>query len=506
MVLPEMIDSTYPIHMTSTANASIEETRRVRLVFCLVLTLINTIFLFCAQDKFLQDPDNWWHVRVGLDMLSSLTFPTVDTYSYTFAGSPWIAKEWLGQILLALAYSSAGWNGVVALTIATVALALFLLTWYLSNSLKLIIAIGLSALLNFLVSPVYNARPLIFTLPLIILLTAELFEASNKEKAPPFWLLIVIVLWANLHATFTFGFIIIAFSGLDFLFRVRLSKPNILAKWVAFGILCFLVSLINPYGIKAILATFTVAYGNEAVAYITEWQPFDASKSLVLEGFILLILFGALLFRPQIRWVKLLFLLFNFHLFLTHARFSFMFLILVPLALAMEIGEQFPYISARKWANEPRDRMEQLAAKYFYPISIVIGISFATVFGLFPLFSQIEPSPHTSAKGALSFVKDNNIQGNVLNSYNFGGTLIFHGIKTYIDGRTDQLFLQGFMKKTNSMGTSAGKPELVEQLKTHNIKWAILTANDRIIPFFKELPEWKSAYLDEYAVIFVKKD
>ena len=40
-----------------------------------------------------------------------------------------------------------------------------------------------------------------------------------------------------------------------------------------------LVTLLNPYGIKAILATFSVAYGNEAVAYIDEWQPFNASDS-----------------------------------------------------------------------------------------------------------------------------------------------------------------------------------------------------------------------------------
>ena len=36
-------------------------------------------------------------------------------YSYTFAGRPWIAKEWGSQVLMALAYNAAGWSGVVGL-------------------------------------------------------------------------------------------------------------------------------------------------------------------------------------------------------------------------------------------------------------------------------------------------------------------------------------------------------------------------------------------------------
>ena len=61
-----------------------------------------------------------------------------------------------------------------------------------------------------------------------------------------------------------------------------------------FGLLCPLVTLLNPYGIKAILATFTVAYGNEAVPFITEWQPFDASQDTFQEAILLLSIFGLL--------------------------------------------------------------------------------------------------------------------------------------------------------------------------------------------------------------------
>ena len=270
------------------------EARHIRLVFCSAAAAILAAVFFGFATSFLQDPDNWWHVKVGLDLLASRTFPTVDTYSYTFAGHPWIAKEWLGQILLTLAYLAGGWNGVVLLTVATIALTSFLLAWYLSDALKPTLAIAVTLITAFLVGPIYNARPHIFTLPIIIVWSAHLFRASRDERAPPLWLLPLLCLWANLHATFTFGFVIAAFAGLDLLSRIRLSNPRLLARWIVFGLLCPLVTLLDPYGIKAMLATFTVAYGNEAVPTIVEWLPFDASRDRFPEAVMLLCVFGLL--------------------------------------------------------------------------------------------------------------------------------------------------------------------------------------------------------------------
>ncbi|WP_335672099.1 hypothetical protein [Phyllobacterium zundukense] len=487
------------------ASPSMEKTQRIRLLFCLIAAIIEAATLLFSASSLLQDPDNWWHVKVGLDLLTSRAFPTIDTYSYTFAGSPWIAKEWLGQVFFALAYKAGAWNGVALLTIAAITLTVFLLAWYLSASLKPAVTLGLALVPALLINPMYTARPVIFTLPIIIIWTAELFRAARKDQAPPLWLLPLLCLWTNLHATFTFGFIIAAFAGLDFLARSGLSKPGLLGRWIAFGMLCPLVTLLNPYGVQAILATFTVAYGNEAVPYIIEWQPFNASKSYLQEGALLAALFGLLVSRLQIGWVKAIFLIFNLHLFLTHQRFYYMFVLLVPLVLAAEIGEHFPWVSVQKWANGQRDRLEQLFASHFHAISAVTGVLLVLTAVLFSSVSQIQPSRKTSAEGALAFAAQHNLTGNVFNSYILGGTLIFHGIKTYIDGRTDQLFLNGFMTKSMAAGSSGGKSILQEQLKIYAAKWAVLSIDDNRIPFFAELPDWRQAYSDEYAVVFVQE-
>jgi hypothetical protein len=492
-----------PMRTFGDENVSMEQSRRIRLTICLSLVLIVTAKLFFYASELLRDPDNWWQVKVGLDMLASRTIPAVDTYSHTFAGQPWIAKEWLGQVLLATGYKSFGWSGVIFLTVSAVGLMTFILAWCLSAVLKPIVTIVVVMVITFFVSAVYNARPLIFSLPIMVLWTAMLFQAARDRQAPPFWLLGLIALWANLHGTFTFGFVIAAFAGLDFLARVRLSQPRLLAKWIAFGLLCPLVTLINPYGVKAILATFTVASGNEAVARISEWNPFNARTDGFSEVLLLTVVAALLVTRIRIRWTYAAFFIFTLHLFLAYSRFQYIWLLLVPIVLAADVAEQFPALSTRRWLGETRDTLERAVVKHFYRISCMMVAGWLAGAAIFLNYSTVSPSDRTSASNALAFAQTHSLSGNVLNAYNFGGTLIFHDIKTYIDGRTDQLFLNGFMNATFEMGTAAGKPILQKTIEDHNIKWALLEPDDKRIPFFNELSGWRKAYDDKFAVVYV---
>ncbi|TIQ52628.1 MAG: hypothetical protein E5X64_45215, partial [Mesorhizobium sp.] len=75
--------------------------------------------------------------------------------------------------------------------------------WYLSTWSRPTAAVGLALLAVALISPIFTARPHIFTFPIIVIWTAVLFRAARDEQAPPLWLLALLVLWANLHATFT---------------------------------------------------------------------------------------------------------------------------------------------------------------------------------------------------------------------------------------------------------------------------------------------------------------
>jgi len=43
------------------------------------------------------DPDSYWHLAAGRWIIEHRTIPTTDPFSWTFAGSPWLAHEWLSE-------------------------------------------------------------------------------------------------------------------------------------------------------------------------------------------------------------------------------------------------------------------------------------------------------------------------------------------------------------------------------------------------------------------------
>ena len=92
----------------------------------MIATLIVGAIFIPLRD-FGVDPDLWWHLKVGATILSTHHFPTKDIYSFTAYGSPWIAYEWLGEVLLALANHAAGLRGLMALDLGlTIAILLSL--------------------------------------------------------------------------------------------------------------------------------------------------------------------------------------------------------------------------------------------------------------------------------------------------------------------------------------------------------------------------------------------
>ena len=68
--------------------------------------------VFYEARAFFVDPDLWWHIKVGQDILATHRWPTVDPYSFTVAGHPWIAYEWLGDVLLAWVAKTGGLLGL----------------------------------------------------------------------------------------------------------------------------------------------------------------------------------------------------------------------------------------------------------------------------------------------------------------------------------------------------------------------------------------------------------
>src|SRR4026209_1325901 len=72
------------------------------------------------------DPDLWWHLRAGQDIVHNLAIPHADIYSFTKSGSEWIAHEWLSEVILYGIYRFAGWGGLISFFSGIITLALYL--------------------------------------------------------------------------------------------------------------------------------------------------------------------------------------------------------------------------------------------------------------------------------------------------------------------------------------------------------------------------------------------
>src|SRR5437899_2219164 len=108
-------------------------------VFALLLALLLTV-----GEGLLRDPDTLWHIGVGRRILQTGSFPWVDHLSHTFEGHPWIARDWLSEIIFALAYEGGGWRAVAGVTAGVIALTFTLLFSELARQMRLTAALSIA--------------------------------------------------------------------------------------------------------------------------------------------------------------------------------------------------------------------------------------------------------------------------------------------------------------------------------------------------------------------------
>ena len=68
---------------------------------------------FVVGRAFDINPDFWWHAKVGETILATHQWPTNDPFSFTAAGRPWLAYEWLGDVLFAGVARLAGFRALM---------------------------------------------------------------------------------------------------------------------------------------------------------------------------------------------------------------------------------------------------------------------------------------------------------------------------------------------------------------------------------------------------------
>jgi hypothetical protein len=453
--------------------------------------------LMLLGPKLLGDPDTYSHIAMGRWMLAHLTVPDGDPLSLTMRGEHWIAFEWLSQIAYATALSLGGWTGVVTLAALSASAAFGLLTHFLLRHWQptpTIIAV-LAAFV--LVSPHILARPHVLALPLIIAWVAALIRTVDEQRAPPWHMLPLMILWANLHGSFTFGIAIAGGIACDALWNAPASERfRVARQWFLFGVLAIAAASINPYGPEAILVTTrTIALG-EVLTIVTEWRSQDFTHLGAFEV-IMLGAFGFAVYRGvKLPPMRILLTFGILHLSLSQSRHADLLGLLTPMLLARPLAEQFAALAAERGMKRTMARVSAWAPAAAVAVLIAVTGAVAAV-------KTVAPAANITPAQALASI-DTAKNGRILNAYDFGGYLDFAGIPAFIDGRAELYGMKFIMRHSRALDLQ-NLPDFLAMLDEYKFSTTLLTPSTPAVALLDRLPEWKRVYADDIAVVHVRR-
>jgi hypothetical protein len=452
------------------------------------------LLLFTFGSRLLNDPDVYWHQAVGRWIMENGIFPTADPLSHTMRGAHWIAFEWLSQFAYAAAHDLGGWSGVVVLAAGAAGLAFGLLAHFLLRELPPAPALTLTLVALVLVSPHLLARPHVLALPMMVAWIGPLVRAVDRGRRPPFMMLPLMALWANLHGSFTLGLALLAPIAFEAVLRAQpAERRRVTLQWAAFVALTVLAACITPYGPTAFLVTLRHLDLGEALSIIVEWQPQDFSRLGAFEICVLLGVGYALYRGIRLPWVRIVVLLGLLHLSLAHVRHADVLAMLGPLFLAAPLSQYFMprgELDSARTPAVPLPNAISAAVLSGVLLSITLGVNASRAM-----------APNSQNSPVAAVAAGNLRDGRpVLNEFAFGGYLTYVGVAPFVDGRAE-LYGRAFLMRHHRAIMLQDLPDFLRLLDEYNIATTLLAPTTPAVALLDRLPGWQRAYGDNIAVV-----
>jgi len=437
----------------------------------------------------LGDGDTLVHVAAGRLMIARHALLTTDPFSYTKAGAPWFAHEWLAEVLEGAAFNLAGWGGVLALTALAAGATAGLLARHTGRMVGGATQAVLLVLALSLCSPHLLARPHVLAWPLLEMWTAELVFARAQDRAPRWRVLPVMALWANLHGSFMFG---LALAG-PFALEALLAAPatgrvRVVLRWGGFGLAAALMACLTPHGLETILFPLRLM-AMPSLGGIGEWAPADFRTVSPIAIAIAAILLLQLLRPVRLTAVRAVLLVGLIYLSLQHIRQEQLLGLVGALILAAPLAQAFP---SAEPAPPPIRRWIGVGAGLLAVALVVARLTIPVAW----------TDTGTTPVSALAAVPAELRREPVLNDYSYGGYLIGQGVRPYIDGRAE-LYGEDFLRTYGDI-SDGDRKALNAELSRRNVRWTLLKAGSPMDRAMDADPAWRRLYADRWATVHVR--
>lgn len=451
--------------------------------------------LFLLTISRMIDPDIWFHMKAGQVILETGSFIYNEIFSYTAAGREWLYHEWLFGVLSYKVYVLLGVNGLIIGKAAILTLAFAVV--YRDMRLRGVNPYLASFILTIAVLAArfrFTERPHIFKFLFVaaFIYVLDLYRLKGKNRL---WVLPFIqLIWTNIHGSFILGPAII---GIYLFAGLASGKRQGDKALIGICMITSLITFLNPYGLK--LVTFSLGFGEKKVlTSITEWRP--TSLRDFGGAFGLLFTIGAASFALKYRRTDMADLL-VFGLFAYLAIKAIRFTALFSIAAApISAGNlQYMLTSSSAAAATP-------LRKWALTIVSVVVILFLSVHEIKRtpiLVFGLGEGPAFPQKAA-EFIKKHRLEGNMYNSYIFGGYLIW-GLhpekKVFVDGRVE-VYDRGFQ---NAFIDNKSVNKWLEAVNKYGISYAVMAySDDGLDKWIAGSSGWTMVYWDDAARIYVR--
>ncbi len=469
------------------------------------------VFAFLLASRPLSDGDFWWHLKTGEYIAKTLSIPHVDFYSFTVPGKPWVAHEWLSEIIFYLVYTGSGFNTLIFLfTVLTV-----LAFWVVFRKTQAHPFVkGFAVLLSvWSILPTIGVRPRTFTLLFAAIYLALLHRFLRERQTVAIWWLVPLMLvWVNLHAGYLIGLVLIAVAITGVVLDTWIAGLAIASHWsslkqlILVFVACLVVINVNPQGPRILLFPFEFFFSPVQQNQITDWLSPDFHQQDILPLSLLMLLsIAAVALSPKrVRPSELFLFLSTFYATLKSSRHMAIFALVAGPLLANYLQN---WLDTTRFGRIPKLTHTTHTIRREVIVNMILMIPLIAC--VFKLKSVIYSPPTQRRVGvplnAVKYLKENAITGNTFTDPNiWSGYLIWEAPSNpvYIDGRIDMYgddFVREFLE------IISGLKRWQEPFDKYGVKVAIVSTGSVLRLQLQESPQWQQVYSDDMAVAFTRK-
>jgi hypothetical protein len=450
------------------------------------------------------EPDYWWHVRTGQYIVESGSLPRTDIYSYTVAGQPWVTHEWLTEVLLFSVQRHLGYVGNVALFgLVGAATALAVYATCRRRGLGEVASTILMLWAATMALGSANVRAQGLT-TLLLAASALLLTRYKQGHRRALWLLPpLLAVWVNLHGGYLIGLVLLGLTITGEAAARLLGRPAApLRPLLLVTLLSAAATLLSPHGLEALLYPFSYASTETAMMqYIAEWQSPDFHRPylLIFAASLLLGLLLGLGRRPlgptECLWALALTLM-----ALQSVRHIALYAVVITPLLGARLQEEVPAMR-RSLASWRRPAL--LSVTW-----LLLAMSLLRMSGTTEQSGGLqlgwEPDESTYPAGATELLRTLDLRGNLFNSYDWGGYLIYKlhpERRVFIDGRTDvyNRFVGRYME------VALLRPTWREVLDEHDVQLVLVEKDSPLAVVLGDNADWQEVYEGQVERLFVRR-